>query len=510
MITSKPDGTSTAPADNFLLRTLQVVWRQRKRTLLFFAAVMTLVVVGAFVCPKTYQSEAKLFVRLGRESVTLDPTATTGKVVGVHESRENEMNSVLEVIQSRIVLERTVERLGSDAILKARVPATIGTTASLTTAKPTTANAAAKAAKDKAIRQLERMVYIKHPKKSSVITIGCKAASPELAQKIVEIVLEEFRELHLRINRTAGSRKFFEEQTTFLAGQLDTVRKELQAAKNRLGITTLDNRRKTLQELVRTNRAALQTNASELSGVRATIASLKETLASLPTRTVSQQVVGFPNGALDRARSQLNQLQIQERQLLTKYTEYHPDVIAVRQQIAQAREILKREGANGTQATTATNPTAQQLSLRLLTEQARAKSLVSKAEAIERDHQSLLAQLRDLNANEGHVTQLEQKVDLLQASHKAYSEKLEQARIDWALGEERISNVNTVQPPTYVSKAVSPKKRLIVFLGLIVAGIGAIGFAWLSEFLQRRKQRTSATRSKAKPSQLHSAMAPVS
>lgn len=476
MIAANPDPTPPEASNNYLLKTWRVLLRHRFKAGVFFIGTMALITIGALLAPKTYQSEAKLFVRIGRESVTLDPTATTGKVVGVHETRENEINSVLEVMQSRTVLERAVDRLTPQVILSAKLPE------DGTNPKATDSNAAGR---DQAILRLERMVYVKHGKKSSVITIGCKAASPELAQRIVKVVLEEFRGLHLKVNRTAGSRKFFATQVKLLDGKLKTATAELKVAKNDLGLTTLDNRRKTLQELVRTNRASAQTNAADLSGVRASISSLKKSLLEVP-KTVAQSVVGFPNGSLDRTRSQLNTLRIEERKLLTRWTKHHPEVIAIREQITEIEKILKGERSNGTQSTTVVNPAWQQLQVRLTTERAREQSLSSKATAIENEHAGLLTDLRTLNGSEGRIAQLEQNVQLLQASHKAYSERLEQARIDWALGEDRISNVNVVQPPTYVAKAVGPKKRLIVFLGLIVAAIGSIGFAWVLEYRSTR------------------------
>lgn len=500
--------------NNFLLRTLHVVWRWRKRAALFFGVTLGLIVVGVFVVPRTYQSEAKVFVRLGRESVTLDPTATTGKVVGVYESRENELNSVLDVMNSRIILERVVDHLGADVILTERLPETVGTPSGRQRKAPAAGepvrngagepvrkmsplprdatSSAGDTKRDKAIRRLERMVYIKHSKKSSVITVGCKAASPELAQRIVQQVLEEFRGVHLQINRTAGSQEFFEKQTRLIAGQLKAARQELQDAKNRLGISTLEHRRKTLQELIRANRTAALTNAAELSGVQASLRSLQDSLAKLPQTTTAQKVVGFPNGSLDRARSQLNALQLREQQLLSRYTAHHPEVIAVRQQIAEAKKIVQREAPHAAQSTTAVPPARQQLQIRLYTEQARERSLRSQAETLDREYQQLLAELRELNAHEGQIARLEEKVQLLEQSHKAYAEKLEQARIDWVLARERISNINVVQPPSYVPKPVAPKKRLIVFLGMIAAGIGSLGLAWLSEFLQWRRQRVSA------------------
>jgi capsular polysaccharide biosynthesis protein len=46
-----------------------------------------------------------------------------------------------------------------------------------------------------------------------------------------------------------------------------------------------------------------------------------------------------------------------------------------------------------------------------------------------------------------------------------------------------ISNVSLVQPPTRISKPVSPRKALVLFLGLCVALSGGIGIPLLLESL---------------------------
>src|ERR1700678_3340645 len=54
---------------------------------------------------RLYTAEARLFIRLGRETVGLDPTATTNQVISVQDARENEVNSVQQLILSRTVAE---------------------------------------------------------------------------------------------------------------------------------------------------------------------------------------------------------------------------------------------------------------------------------------------------------------------------------------------------------------------------------------------------------------------
>ena len=56
-------------------------------------------------------------VRLGRESVSLDPTAFTGQTVQVGMQRENEIKTELDILRSRSLAERVVESVGSETIL---------------------------------------------------------------------------------------------------------------------------------------------------------------------------------------------------------------------------------------------------------------------------------------------------------------------------------------------------------------------------------------------------------
>jgi uncharacterized protein involved in exopolysaccharide biosynthesis len=95
----------------------------------------------------------------------------------------------------------------------------------------------------------------------------------------------------------------------------------------------------------------------------------------------------------------------------------------------------------------------------------------------------LIEELKQLNHHEVRINDLEREASLLEASYRGYSEKLEQARIDDALEAGRISNVNVVQPASYVVEPVKPQKLLIVALGLAAAMAGAVVAALSAEFL---------------------------
>ena len=95
---------------------LSEVWRavsrHKKKSFVVFVLVVAIAGAAAIFVPKSYHSEGLLLVRLGKENATLDPTVTMGQepVVNVPTSRDNELNSVVEILRSRGLRKRLSTR----------------------------------------------------------------------------------------------------------------------------------------------------------------------------------------------------------------------------------------------------------------------------------------------------------------------------------------------------------------------------------------------------------------
>jgi uncharacterized protein involved in exopolysaccharide biosynthesis len=110
-----------APFEGYPQRSLRdfyyVLFRHKWKIVLFFLAVMATVTAGTYSAPEIYRAEAKLLVRIGRENVSLDPTATTGQTISIGQSRESEINSELEILKSRELAEKVVDTIGHKVFL---------------------------------------------------------------------------------------------------------------------------------------------------------------------------------------------------------------------------------------------------------------------------------------------------------------------------------------------------------------------------------------------------------
>jgi len=107
---TSPEGSSSLRA------VLSILFRQKVYVLGFFIATFISVAVFTFISPEVYQSDAKLFIQLGRETMSVDPSVV-GPTSAVRPDRKSELNSEVAALKSRVLAEQVVEGMGPNTIL---------------------------------------------------------------------------------------------------------------------------------------------------------------------------------------------------------------------------------------------------------------------------------------------------------------------------------------------------------------------------------------------------------
>jgi len=467
-ISTKPTTTHDSP---FGLRSLcRIVFRHWRKSAVFLC--LSLAAGGAYIrfCPATYRSEAKLSVRLGRENVTFDPTALTepSSVFSVPPSREDQLNTVAEILKSRVMAERVVDDLGPATVLG--LPAVSGGTGDVDPR-----------VRDRAVEHLSRSLNASTIRKSNLITATYDAASPAAAQRVLNRLIELYLEEHLRLNRSMDAHRFLEEETRRIKAELTATEERLRDLKNSTGLTSPEGQRRLLVERIGRLDDALLAADAALAASQAKVGQLEADRNALPETQVTAQTSGVGNEGTDSMRSQLYALQIREQQLLAKYTERHPLLQEVRQQAAEAAKALAREENTRTQITTGPNKARERVQNALLAEKPVLVSLESQAISLRRQLADVRGELKTLNEAELQITSLQREIQLLETNYKRYAVNLEQARIDQTMETQRISSLNVVQPAAAVLRPVHPNKLRAAILSLAVGLFGALGIALAAE-----------------------------
>jgi uncharacterized protein involved in exopolysaccharide biosynthesis/Mrp family chromosome partitioning ATPase len=487
----------------------RILFRHRRKIALCFLSVVGLTLLAIAVYPRSYGSEAKIFLRVGRESVALDPTATTGETIMLQKSQVDEVNSALNILNSREVLQQVAERVGVERVLddvpqrgaeqgagktlRSYVREGIsGARAWLATVLDKLQLSDRGTELDLAIRRLEKGVRVWAPKQSTVISVSYYAASPQLAHDVVQAVTNVFLEEHLRLSRTEGSFAFFSEQAESLSKELVAAETELRDRKSQFQLVSGASRRAILESQIENVEIELLQTQRDQAFSEAKIADLKKAISGLTPELITNRVAGFANQARDGMREKLYELEIKESELRAAgYTDSYPVLAQLQQQRKAAEQILADLPNDRTQTTAALNPNQRQLELELLQAAAGNEAIGSRRKAAEAQHTKLYAELKTLNDQELQLDQLERNVDLLDEKYRMHVEKLEQARVNEELGrKQNTSNAKVAQQATLVSQPVWPNKRLLFALGLIAAIGGSLGWAFIAESLDQTLRTT--------------------
>ena len=466
---------------------IKLLWHRKFRICAVFALVFALSLGAVYFFPQSYSSEAKLLVKLGRESVTLDPTATFGQTISISQDRQQEINSTLEILKSRELREKVVDHLGVDAIIgvenenpsfltlqKRRVKSLVKGVLNM----PNISR------REIAILSLENSVDIDSPKLTSVINITATADSPETAQKIVQAYTQAYVKEHVRLYHTAGSYLFFEEQRDELAKELATAEDELRITLNGAKLLSIDGRRGMLESQINELETRILNNERELTAARSKVAAIEERVAGLSPMVVSQSTEGFANAASDGMRQQLYDLEIQERKVQQQYTADHPEVIAVQKQLAEVRKILEKQAQGRTQVTNMLNPLHQKLTQELLDYGTLIESLAKEATTLAAQQTSLQGSLEKLNNQQPKIAAMQRKIEVLAANYRTHSEHLEQSRVENALALDEFSNVRVFQTATLAERPSSPRVKAMLLLGFVAAAFAGLGSAFLGDLRQ--------------------------
>lgn len=483
----------------------RAVFRHKRKAIAFFVGVVTLVTLVTLASPKTYQSEGKLLLRLGRENAALDPTASLSSdtIVNVPYKRENELNSLVEMLKSRLLMERVVRKVGIAGILgkedglRPLDNASTGAGAGVVQVPGAGRSGAEDGAKglrempgpdwpprdfEKAVATLTDGFRVEPVSKSNVVRITYRDRSPEMCQAVVAALIDSYLDEHARLSRPEGTHHFLAEETAQLQAELTEREEALRRLKDDTGLASPAQQEAILVKRIGELEGELLGVNRQLASAEARVQSIREALSSTPKVRMSSVTEGFGNEGTDGIRERLYALRLTEAQFKARYQDAHPKLREIREQVAQAQALLEKEQPERTQTTTSLNAAYQAGELALLEEERKVSALRVGAGTLRNQLAQTRADLNVLNEAGLRIARAQREVDLYDGRYRKYVASLENARIDQALGSARMSNVRVAQPATLERVPVGPRVLLNLILGVVAGGFGAVGLALLLEY----------------------------
>lgn len=355
--------------------------------------------------------------------------------------------------------------------------------------------------REKVIGDLVTKVRLEGSTHGNLYTISYKDRDPSRARRVVHSLVEMFVE-----SNTSSKRQDSQQARQFIDEQISEYEKKLAEAENRLkdfkirnfgisGATNQDFFARMAATSDEVNRLRLELGAAEQSR-DALRRELNSESPQLPTEALPRTAVG-PSESEQRLEAQRRQLD----ELLRRYTDQHPDVIATQRNIAQleAQRRQEQDTQRRNSGTAPTNPVFQQLRLSLAQAEAQVASLRSQLAVQQGRLDIVRGQASKMPQVEADLAQLNRDYEVMRRNHQQLVERRESAALGIKLDDSsQLAEFRIIEPASVSSKPVFPSRGILAlaaFAVSIVAGVAAaIGLTFLFPTVFDERWLQAATR----------------
>ncbi|MEZ5566608.1 MAG: chain-length determining protein [Gammaproteobacteria bacterium] len=354
---------------------------------------------------------------------------------------------------------------------------------------------------DRLLTSLKESVSITKAPREDVYTIDYRDYDPAMARNVVQVILTNFMENSLRKDRTSSV-----QAQQFLTQQIKLYEQRLTEAEDRLA----DFKKKNVGLMPGEGGdyfSRLDAAQAALKQTQAQFAELQNRKAELQRQVDGEEpVIGLSSsrtlaggtsvdGAIADLENQLAELRV-------KYTDKYPDVVRVKQTLADLEKVRESELKKARTTAPAsnpldTNPVYQQMRVSLSATEVELASLRSQLAQRQATVSNLRRSVDTIPEVEAQLNRLNRDYDIVKSQYDALVKRLESARLtEEVQAEKEDVTFDVIEPPRLPLFPTAPNRILLFCAVLVAALIAGLGAAFLLNqhspvFFSSKKLRTA-------------------
>lgn len=427
---------------------LSVVHKRRNVILALFVLIVVVIVGLSFILPPIYRSTAQVMVKY-------QPELEKYHLLHFYQPRladYDELASETVVVKMRSILEPVVNALKMDQRKSKKAEEDASTAAKR---------------HERAIEKLSEQLVVEREKDTNVLTISYENRNPRLAASVVDKVITEYIEQRPTLDRDDSAYEYFDKQINVVKSQIDEIERRGRDYKSQQKVISPDKQ----TQILFTSIADFD---HELTKVRAERISKEARLKIIKEQAGSEDDVVFPAteisssysrfGYLTKLKDTLLELELRKVELSKKYTENHPEVIAVLAAIKEAKRKI-----------------AIEFDELLLAEETAVKALRAEEDALAARMNQAVASIAKLSEQEYELGKITIGINDLKDVHSMLIRQREEAQIA-ASKKEHLVYVRLLEPAMVPQSPVKPNKLLYAALALLLGIFISFGVAFFQEY----------------------------
>jgi uncharacterized protein involved in exopolysaccharide biosynthesis len=456
------------------------LFRHPRLVLVTFFAIVSAAILGVVLLPAAYQAKMKILVKRERMDAAVSP-GRDAAMANAGEVTEEELNSEVELLKSRDLLEQVVLSCNLQKPASGRfwdrIPAKSAAVAS-GDSQSSGKNVS------RAVARLEDQLHIEPLKKTNFILATYDSPDPQLAARVLRTLGGLYLEKTVAVHRPPGTFEFFQAQSQHYEGKLQAA--EAQLVKYDLENGVVDpqlEKQIALQKLSEFEANLSETQVAITETERRTRV-VQEQLASTPEQTVSQIRSSENQFLMQQLKTTLLDLELKRTNLLEKFEPDYRPVQEMQKEIDQTTDtIAQAESSPDREETTNRNPSYEWLHSELTKSSAELASLNARADETRNVIRKYRDQLAAVDRNGAAQTMLLRAVQQAESNSLLYEQKREEARIGDALDRQRIVNVAIAEEAGVPAIPVHPHWILTLLFGTLLACFVSSGLAFAADYL---------------------------
>lgn len=333
---------------------------------------------------------------------------------------------------------------------------------------------------------------------TAVLGVSYQNRNPELVGPVLQQVVTSYLKWQAEIYRPPRWDEALGRQTDELRKRLEETDAELRSAKKQLGILSLDDSKKTYTDGIAKIRESLANAESDLIVRKSVLAEMTNTPSASEASNLTEKVPREKAEEYERTCRLLDNLRQLEAQLLVTYQPGSLRAEEARRRIEQSQNAKRRLESQypelaGLNPARAEKPAFSREDV--LRQKLAVKEIEARIGALQTQMSNLTQEAVAFDEMDGSISDLTRKKSLQETYLKNFSETLFRARIEEAMGSDRLSNISVIETPTPAVKTPDKLKKILAII-VFAAVAGGLGLALLIElYLDRSFKRPVEIRS---------------
>lgn len=462
---------STHETSGTLREILHVVFKHKgKVTVIFLTVVLTVTIINILMNP-VYEATAKIMVKYGRENIYVptSPVSTGNRPFVFDASREERINSAVEIIKGRNLIESVLKEIGVNKIYPEIGKSKIKPLIAFKKVIKGTESVKKHSVIETASLKFANKLSVEAVKKSDIIQIKFQNKNPEIAAEVVNKLLDIFLEHYLDVYQQPRKYDFFDNQVALLKRKLIDAEGALEKFRLQNNITSLEEQKRLLLMQISELELDFAKTMSEDSEKKGKLLALTgyETEGSQGVKMGEE--TDFNPHAISAIKAKLTELELEEGRLRGKYNDNNLMLINIKKDIKKAQELLAREEKVYHEKAIAT--IEQNLN-----------ALKNKQKTQKLQLTDYKRQLDSINRVEMKHKELERDVQINEENYQLYLKHMEEARISVAMDTQKLANISIVKPGLTPIQPIKPKRILNIFFSILLGFFLSMGVSFLCEY----------------------------